>query len=68
VVVRGDKASVDADFASPALPPLAVDDLFDNDRWPQGRAVDGPPSLGAAMADGSPGGTAIAHFDVALPS
>jgi hypothetical protein len=68
VVVRGDKASVDSDFASPALAAAEVDDLFNNGRWPQGRAVDGPPSRGVAMADSSPGGTAITHFDFAIPS
>ncbi len=66
LVVRGDKASVDADFASPALAPADVDALFAADAWPPGLPVTGPASLGAAMADGSPGGTAITHFDVAL--
>jgi hypothetical protein len=66
IVVRGDKASVDADFASPAMATADVDALFATGAWPPSLPVSGPTSLGAAMADGLPGGTAITHFDVAL--
>jgi hypothetical protein len=66
IVVRGDKASVDADFASPAMASADVDALFAAGTWPAGLPVNGPTSLGAAMADGLPGGIAITHFDVAL--
>lgn len=66
LVVRGDRASVDADFASPALSDDEVKDLFDNSAWPAGRAVSGPSSLGEAMADGEAGGTAVTFFDFAI--
>ena len=65
IVIRGDKAAVDADFASPALAAGDLDALVNFDVWPAGMPVTGATSLGAAMADGSPGGTAVTHFDYA---
>lgn len=66
LVVRGDRAAVDADFASPPLTAADVQDLFDNGVWTATTGVTGPSSLGAAMADGQPGGTAVTFFDLAI--
>jgi hypothetical protein len=63
-VVRGDPASVDADFQGFAMDPAAVADLWDNDNW-SGPPPAGPSSIGAQMFDGAPGGTAKTFFNYA---
>lgn len=64
VVVRGDVASVDADFAGFTASPTEVSDLWDSDQWPDGVPA-GPSSLGALLFDGDPGGTGLFFFDYA---
>ena len=66
LVVRGDAASVDADFQGCGpLAAAAVTDLWDNDAWTSG-TPSGPSSLGAQLFDGQPGGTAVFFFDYAV--
>jgi hypothetical protein len=62
VVVKGDVASVDADFAGFTLTAAELAALWDSDSWSAG-PPSGPSSLGAQMFDGQPGGTALTFFD-----
>ncbi len=63
-ILRGDRASVDADFDGLGIDAAAVDALWDGDAWSAGRPS-GPSSEGATLADGQPGGTVTAFLDYA---
>jgi hypothetical protein len=64
VVLRGDAASLDADFTGFTATANEVNDLWNSDQWPGGTPT-GPSSLGALLYDGDPGGTGLFFFDYA---
>jgi hypothetical protein len=61
VVVRGDAASIDANFAGFTASDAEVKALWDANTW-TGGAPSGPSSLGALLFDGQPGGTGLFFF------